>query len=69
MPASPCCAAGSRRSSPTGSPTTSYSCHGLKDQRGRLNLAAAGTELGSLAATGLPASFVAWHADRGEAHP
>ncbi|MFE0156168.1 caspase family protein [Nonomuraea sp. NPDC059007] len=35
-----------------------FSCHGLKDQRGRLYLAAADTELGSLAATGLPASFV-----------
>ncbi|HKT01939.1 MAG TPA: caspase family protein, partial [Rugosimonospora sp.] len=35
-----------------------FSCHGLKDQRGRLYLAATDTELGSLAATGLPASFV-----------
>ncbi|MFB4285229.1 caspase family protein [Nonomuraea sp. MTCD27] len=35
-----------------------FSCHGLKDQRGRLYLAAADTELGSLAATGLPASFI-----------
>ncbi|MFI6497815.1 caspase family protein [Nonomuraea typhae] len=35
-----------------------FSCHGLKDQRGRLYLAAADTELGSLAATGLTASFV-----------
>ncbi|WP_157244970.1 caspase, EACC1-associated type [Nonomuraea typhae] len=35
-----------------------FSCHGLKDQRGRLYLAAADTELGSLAATGLPAAFV-----------
>ncbi|MFI6294901.1 caspase family protein [Nonomuraea sp. NPDC050790] len=35
-----------------------FSCHGLKDQRGRLYLAAADTELDSLAATGLPASFV-----------
>ena len=35
-----------------------FSCHGLKDQRGRLYLAAADTELSSLAATGLPASFV-----------
>jgi len=35
-----------------------FSCHGLKDQRGRLYLAAADTELNALAATGLPASFV-----------
>lgn len=35
-----------------------FSCHGLKDQRGRLHLAAADTELDSLAATALPASFV-----------
>ncbi|MFG1687696.1 caspase family protein [Nonomuraea sp. NPDC049269] len=35
-----------------------FSCHGLKDQRGRLYLAAADTELDSLAATGLPASFI-----------
>ncbi|MEH1127916.1 hypothetical protein [Micromonospora sp. CPCC 206061] len=33
-----------------------FSCHGLKDQRGRLYLAAADTELSFLAATGLPAS-------------
>jgi hypothetical protein len=36
-----------------------FSCHGLKDQRGRLYLAAADTQLRSLAATALPASFVA----------
>ncbi|MEV4759441.1 caspase family protein [Micromonospora sp. NPDC049559] len=35
-----------------------FSCHGLKDQRGRLYLAAADTELNALAATALPASFV-----------
>lgn len=35
-----------------------FSCHGLKDQRGRLFLAAADTELSFLTATGLPASFV-----------
>ncbi|WP_051807686.1 caspase family protein [Actinoplanes subtropicus] len=35
-----------------------FSCHGLKDQRGRRYLAAADTELSALAATGLPASFV-----------
>jgi len=36
-----------------------FSCHGLKDRQGRLYLAAADTELRSLGATAVPASFVA----------
>jgi interferon-induced transmembrane protein/caspase domain-containing protein len=36
-----------------------FSCHGLKDQRGRLYLAAADTELRALSATAVPASFLA----------
>jgi ABC-type branched-subunit amino acid transport system substrate-binding protein len=36
-----------------------FSCHGLKDQQGRLFLAFADTELRSLSATGLPAGFIA----------
>ena len=36
-----------------------FSCHGLKDQRGRLYLAAADTELRALSATGVPAAFIA----------
>ena len=36
-----------------------FSCHGLKDSRGRLYLAAQDTELRSFSATAVPASFVA----------
>jgi uncharacterized caspase-like protein len=36
-----------------------FSCHGLKDSRGRLFLAARDTELRSFSATAVPASFVA----------
>lgn len=35
-----------------------FSCHGLKDQRGRLHLAASDTDLQSLTATAVPASFI-----------
>ena len=35
-----------------------FSCHGVKDSRGRLHLAARDTELAVLGATGIPASFV-----------
>jgi hypothetical protein len=35
-----------------------FSCHGVKDTRGRLHLAARDTDLSVLGATGIPASFV-----------
>ena len=35
-----------------------FSCHGLKDTRGRLHLAAKDTSLSVLGATAVPASFV-----------
>ena len=35
-----------------------FSCHGVKDARGRLHLAAKDTDLSVLGATGVPASFV-----------
>ena len=35
-----------------------FSCHGIKDARGRLHLAARDTDLAALGATGVPATFV-----------
>jgi len=34
-----------------------FSCHGVKDARGRLNLAARGTDLSSLGVTAIPGSL------------